>query len=83
MITKEELKQIPEEELKLYYNEYQRRYKIKNKDRVNAYRREHYKRNTNNTNVGNTNNDKKGMLVIPTINTKQNVSNTKQVESIF
>ena len=70
MVDKKDLMVLPEEVLKLYYNEYQRRYKQKNKGNINAYAREHYKRYKQN-NHSNTNN----------LNKEIN-SNTK-VESIF
>ena len=70
MVDKKDLLVLPEEVLKLYYNEYQRRYKKKNKGNINAYAREHYKRYKQN-NHSNTNN----------LNKEIN-SNTK-IDSIF
>ena len=84
--TKEELRTAAQEIVNLWHNEYIRRWKIKNKDRVNAYKRKHYKSNTpkkNNTNVSNTtiNNsvntkDKNKIVVTPTNNkTKLDIFN--------
>ena len=48
---KEELRTAPQEVVNLWHNEYMRRWKIKNKDRVNAYKRDYYKKsNTNKIN---------------------------------
>jgi len=45
MITKEELRILSQEELKVYFNEYIRRYRIKNRDRINAINRDYRKKN--------------------------------------
>lgn len=42
--TREELKKAPDSLVKAYHNEYIRRWKGKNKDKVNSYQREGYKK---------------------------------------
>lgn len=80
ILSREELKVIPQEVIRRYYQEYMRRWKVKNRDKVNAYARERYKRIKGNTNTnssrftkndnqdnGNTDNTNKGNTKINNI----------------
>lgn len=58
-LTKENIKNVSDDILKIFHNEYVRRWTKRNKDKVNAYQREYYKKhrkNHNNIMNGNTDN---------------------------
>ena len=93
-MDKQTLQSISEEDLKQYYLEYMRRYRIKNKDRINYNHTKYNKKRTSNRKdiTTNRNEDKDKRVIVNNTTSNRNtnntnndksLNNTKQVGSIF
>jgi hypothetical protein len=75
-----QIKQLTNEELKPYYNEYMRRYRKNNKDKWNAIRRDNYKKYSNNITKKKINNSNN--ITKKKINNSNNITKINPIDLI-